>query len=38
LNGKTSADLAGIKVEGENKWNTLIENASLNNISKREKL
>ena len=28
LDGKTPADLAGIKVEGENKWLTLIQNAS----------
>lgn len=28
LNGKTPADLAGIQVEGENKWLTLIQNAS----------
>ena len=27
LNGKTPADLAGIKVIGENKWLTLIQNA-----------
>lgn len=28
LDGRTPADLAGIKVEGENKWLTLIQNAS----------
>ena len=28
LNGKTPADACGIKVEGENKWKTLIQNAS----------
>jgi transposase-like protein len=28
LNGQTPADKAGIKVEGENKWVTLIQNAS----------
>jgi len=28
LKGKTPADLAGIKVHGENKWLTLIQNAS----------
>ncbi len=28
LNGQTPADLAGIKVEGSNKWLTLIQNAS----------
>ena len=30
LKGKTPADLAGIKVQGDNKWLTLIQNASLN--------
>lgn len=28
LYGKTPADLAGIEVQGENKWLTLIQNAS----------
>ena len=28
LEGKTPADVSGIKIEGENKWETLIENAS----------
>jgi putative transposase len=28
LNGDTPADRAGIKVEGENKWMALIQNAS----------
>jgi hypothetical protein len=28
LKGKTPADLAGIKVEGKNKWLTIIQNAS----------
>ena len=28
LNGKTPADLAGIDVQGKNKWLTLIQNAS----------
>jgi len=28
LNGKTPADMAGIRVEGEDKWVTLIQNAS----------
>jgi putative transposase len=28
LNGKTPAELCGIQVEGENKWLTLIQNAS----------
>ena len=28
LNGKTPAEACGIKIEGENKWKTLIQNAS----------
>ena len=28
LNGKTPAEVAGIKIEGENKWLTIIQNAS----------
>ena len=28
LNGRTPSEAAGIKVEGENKWTTLIQNAS----------
>ncbi|MGB9023818.1 MAG: hypothetical protein WCC94_10345 [Candidatus Bathyarchaeia archaeon] len=28
LEGKTPAEACGIKVEGENKWITLIQNAS----------
>ncbi len=28
LKGQTPADLAGIKVNGENKWETIIQNAS----------
>jgi hypothetical protein len=28
LEGKTPAETAGIKVEGENKWITIIQNAS----------
>lgn len=28
LEGKTPADVAGIEVKGENKWLTLIQNAS----------
>jgi hypothetical protein len=28
LNGKTPAEKAGIKIEGNNKWKTMIENAS----------
>lgn len=31
LNGKTPAEACGIKVEGENKWITLIQNASQKN-------
>ncbi len=31
LDGKTPADLAGIDVRGENKWLTLIQNASKKN-------
>ena len=29
LNGKTPADMAGIEVQGVNKWKTIIENASV---------
>ncbi len=29
LDGKTPAEVAGIKVEGENKWLTLIQNATI---------
>ena len=28
LAGKTPADIAGIKIEGDNKWITVIQNAS----------
>ncbi|NDF26904.1 MAG: transposase, partial [Nitrosopumilaceae archaeon] len=28
LNGKTPAEACGIKIEGDNKWLTLIQNAS----------
>lgn len=28
LDGKTPSDMAGIKIEGDNKWITLIQNAS----------
>jgi putative transposase len=28
LEGKTPADVCGLKVEGQNKWMTLIQNAS----------
>jgi hypothetical protein len=27
LNGKTPAEIAGIKIQGENKWMTVIQNA-----------
>jgi hypothetical protein len=27
LNGKTPSEICGIKIEGENKWKTIIENA-----------
>jgi len=30
LDGKTPSEMAGIKIEGANKWRTLIENARLN--------
>jgi len=33
LEGKTPADMAGIKIEGENKWITLIQNSSKNKAS-----
>jgi hypothetical protein len=32
LEGKTPAEVAGIKVEGENKWLTLIQNATKNKM------
>ena len=38
LKGKTPSEACGIEIKGANKWKTLIENASLSNISKREKL
>lgn len=28
LDGQTPADRAGIEIKGENKWKTIIENAS----------
>jgi len=28
LDGKTPSEVAGIKVEGDNKWMTLIQNAT----------
>ncbi len=33
LHGKTPAEVAGIKVKGQNKWLTLIQNASKSNES-----
>jgi hypothetical protein len=36
LKGKTPADVAGIRVQGENKWLTLIQNASRNENGKRK--
>ena len=33
LNGKTPSEVAGVKVEGENKWLTLIQNASRKNAN-----
>ena len=29
LDGKTPSEMAGIKIEGDNKWITLIQNSSL---------
>jgi putative transposase len=29
LNGKTPAEASRIKIEGQNKWKTIIENASM---------
>jgi putative transposase len=29
LKGKTTAEIAGIKIEGQNKWMTVIQNASM---------
>jgi putative transposase len=37
LGGKTPAEAAGIKVEGENKWLTLIQNASQENSKQSQK-
>jgi hypothetical protein len=31
LDGKTPADKAGIEIQGDNKWITLIQNASKSN-------
>lgn len=32
LAGKTPADIAGIRIEGNNKWITVIQNASTNKV------
>jgi hypothetical protein len=29
LNGRTPAEIAGIRIEGENKWITIIQNAKM---------
>jgi hypothetical protein len=34
LDGKTPAEASGIKIEGNNKWRTLIENATCDMVSK----
>jgi len=34
LNGKTPAELCGIVVKGENKWLTLIQNASRSRVTR----
>jgi hypothetical protein len=36
LEGKTPAEVAGIKVEGSDKWKTLIQNACLNQSLENE--
>lgn len=33
LDGKTPSEIAGIRVEGDNKWITLIQNAKYTNRS-----
>jgi putative transposase len=32
LNGKTPAEACGIKVEGQNKWKTIIQNAKMQQL------
>ena len=32
LDGKTPAEMCGIKIESENKWSTLIQNARTNKM------
>jgi len=34
LNGNTPSEACGIKIQGKNKWKTLIENASLRDDQK----
>ena len=34
LDGKTPADLAGIQIQGQNKWLTLIQNAKKSELRK----
>ncbi|OLD21264.1 MAG: hypothetical protein AUF74_01570 [Thaumarchaeota archaeon 13_1_20CM_2_38_5] len=34
LNGKTPAEACGVKITGENKWQTLIQQASMNSKKK----
>jgi len=36
LEGKTPAEVAGIRVNGENKWLTLIQNASKETVKNKE--
>ena len=36
LNGKISSELCGIEIKGENKWKTLIENASTNQVENKK--
>ena len=37
LNGRTPAEAAGIKVEGENRWLTLIQNAAQSHVTKLDR-
>jgi hypothetical protein len=37
LNGKTPSEMAGIIVNGQNRWMTLIQNARLADVHKRSK-
>ena len=38
LNGKTPAEACGVKIEGDNKWMTLIQNASKRDLSTERSL